>query len=256
MRRSGGGGIERDRLNRPGGRNEEIERTMMSFAFDSEMAALGMSADARDIPSLKGAEGAERLWFGTAFFKPRETSADAVAPADEWITGGSAAFGTTPTTLFGLISPDPQVSNLAFRAPLASLAVTTEGTLGMLKKRPRSIRVAFQDWTVKFSMVCSLENGAARSNQEAEFLAALAPASAASPLAGEAASPAGTATDPDAALAADRSTTPAELARLAAERPDLRGRIAVHPAAYPALLTWLAELGEPEVTAALARREA
>ena len=44
------------------------------------------------------------------------------------------------------------------------------------------------------------------------------------------------------------------LAQIAAERPDLRPAVAVHPAAYPGLLTWLAGLNDPAVTRALASR--
>lgn len=62
--------------------------------------------------------------------------------------------------------------------------------------------------------------------------------------------------DPTAAALDDPSTSPAELARLAAERPDLRARIAAHPAAYPELLGWLAAQGDPAVAAAVAARGA
>lgn len=51
--------------------------------------------------------------------------------------------------------------------------------------------------------------------------------------------------------------TPASvLAQIAAERPDLRPYLAVNPAAYPELLDWLAQLGDPAVDAALAYRAA
>jgi hypothetical protein len=62
--------------------------------------------------------------------------------------------------------------------------------------------------------------------------------------------------DPLAALAADPSTPAAQLARIATERPDLRARIADHPAAYPELLDWLAAQGDAQVTAVVARRRA
>lgn len=145
----------------------------MSYAFDTDMEKLGMSANARDIPTLSGAEGPERSWYGTAFFLVRDPSEKAHPTEDEWLTGGGAAFGTTATTLFGLISPGPGVSDLAFRAPLSGLKVTTEGTEGLLKKRPQSIIVEFEDWKVSISMVCSLTDGQARSNRESEFLAVI-----------------------------------------------------------------------------------
>lgn len=45
---------------------------------------------------------------------------------------------------------------------------------------------------------------------------------------------------------------PAQLQELAADYPAYRPAVARHPAAYPALLEWLAELHDPEVDAALA----
>ncbi len=55
--------------------------------------------------------------------------------------------------------------------------------------------------------------------------------------------------------AADPSTDLAVLARIAAEAPELRPALASNPATYPALLEWLAQLGEPEVDAALRARQ-
>jgi hypothetical protein len=49
--------------------------------------------------------------------------------------------------------------------------------------------------------------------------------------------------------------TPAEvLAAIAEHRPDLRSAVAANPAAYPGLLEWLGQLGDPAVDAALAAR--
>jgi len=55
--------------------------------------------------------------------------------------------------------------------------------------------------------------------------------------------------------AADPATDPSVLARIAAEAPELRASLATNPATYPALLTWLADLHEPAVDAALATRQ-
>ncbi|GAA3217770.1 thioredoxin domain-containing protein [Oerskovia jenensis] len=52
----------------------------------------------------------------------------------------------------------------------------------------------------------------------------------------------------------DPAAPPAVLAQVAAEHPDLRPRVAVHPGAYPDLLSWLAGWGDPAVDAALAAR--
>ncbi|MFF3066268.1 thioredoxin domain-containing protein [Oerskovia sp. NPDC057915] len=52
----------------------------------------------------------------------------------------------------------------------------------------------------------------------------------------------------------DPAAPPAVLAQVAAEHPDLRPHVAVHPGAYPDLLSWLAAWGDPAVDAALAAR--
>lgn len=62
--------------------------------------------------------------------------------------------------------------------------------------------------------------------------------------------------DEAARRAADPQTPHAELHELAANRPDLRPVIAENPHAYPALVQWLEDLHEPEITAALERRRA
>ena len=48
------------------------------------------------------------------------------------------------------------------------------------------------------------------------------------------------------------ATPAAELAEMAANRPDLRPGIASNPSTYPDLRTWLGQLGDPSVNAALA----
>lgn len=58
------------------------------------------------------------------------------------------------------------------------------------------------------------------------------------------------------AQAADPATPQQLLADVAAARPDLRPVVAANPSAYPALLQWLAALGEPAVDEALRRRAA
>ncbi|MFI5429437.1 hypothetical protein [Aeromicrobium sp. UC242_57] len=52
----------------------------------------------------------------------------------------------------------------------------------------------------------------------------------------------------------DPSTTPARLAELAQIDRSLWPAIAVHPAAYPSLLDWLGQQGDPTVNAVLALR--
>lgn len=59
-----------------------------------------------------------------------------------------------------------------------------------------------------------------------------------------------------AARAADPNTPQVQLQMLADDHPELRPQIAENPSAYPELLQWLAELGDPAVDAGLARRAA
>lgn len=59
-----------------------------------------------------------------------------------------------------------------------------------------------------------------------------------------------------AARAADPNTPQVQLHMLAGDHPELRPLIAENPNTYPELLQWLAELGDPAVDAALARRSA
>jgi hypothetical protein len=60
------------------------------------------------------------------------------------------------------------------------------------------------------------------------------------------------AADPRVAL--DPTTAPEVLARIAETRPELRVFVAMNPSTYPALVQWLAQLGDPAVDAALATR--
>lgn len=56
------------------------------------------------------------------------------------------------------------------------------------------------------------------------------------------------------AALADPMTPAADIAAIATDFPDLRVDVAAHPNTYPALLQWLADLGDPAVTAAIASR--
>lgn len=62
------------------------------------------------------------------------------------------------------------------------------------------------------------------------------------------------ANDDLATIAADPTTTLAELARLAQQHPELRVIIAENPAAYDQLIDWLDQQDDPLVRAAIARR--
>lgn len=58
----------------------------------------------------------------------------------------------------------------------------------------------------------------------------------------------------DVVRAMDPGTSVERLAELAARAPETRVHIARNPSTYPALLEWLANLGDPEVSAALRER--
>ena len=51
--------------------------------------------------------------------------------------------------------------------------------------------------------------------------------------------------DPDAEAAGRPTTSPAELARIAGQRPDLHPAIAAHPSCYPDLAAWITAQGGP-----------
>lgn len=57
-------------------------------------------------------------------------------------------------------------------------------------------------------------------------------------------------------LASDPATSLELLAELAYQHPELRATIASNPATYPGLLEWLAQIGDPRIDAALAKRSA
>ena len=65
---------------------------------------------------------------------------------------------------------------------------------------------------------------------------------------------AGSGGDADRLAASSPSTPAAELARIAAARPDLHPALAANPATYPDLVDWLRTSPDPAVQAALARR--
>ena len=65
---------------------------------------------------------------------------------------------------------------------------------------------------------------------------------------------AGSDADADRLAAASPTTPAAELARIAASRPDLHPALAVNPATYPDLVDWLRTSPDPAVQTALAQR--
>ncbi|MDO5727683.1 MAG: hypothetical protein Q4Q03_07145, partial [Bowdeniella nasicola] len=75
------------------------------------------------------------------------------------------------------------------------------------------------------------------------------------PIAGDDADRQAHAQQAEDATALDPDLSAGELHAIAANEPDKRPAVALHPAAYPDLLTWLATLNDPQVDAALAQRE-
>jgi len=61
-------------------------------------------------------------------------------------------------------------------------------------------------------------------------------------------------TVPVRAAASDPNTPLAELADLAYDHPELRPAIAENPSTYPGLLSWLQQLDDPAIAAAIERR--
>lgn len=58
----------------------------------------------------------------------------------------------------------------------------------------------------------------------------------------------------DSRTALDPNSAPEVLAEIAQRRPELRVFVAMNPSAYPGLVHWLAQLGDPAVDAAIASR--
>jgi len=58
------------------------------------------------------------------------------------------------------------------------------------------------------------------------------------------------------AAVADPTTSAADLAAIVQAYPSLRAPVALHPNAYPSLIDWLGNLGDPEVSTAVASRRA
>ena len=54
---------------------------------------------------------------------------------------------------------------------------------------------------------------------------------------------------------ADPAVSPSELADIAHQHPTLRAQVAAHPIAYPELLAWLGEIGDPAIDAVIAARD-
>ncbi|NED99898.1 DUF7937 domain-containing protein [Phytoactinopolyspora halotolerans] len=71
----------------------------------------------------------------------------------------------------------------------------------------------------------------------------------------EAPQPEGTASGFTAEMASDPNTPLQTLADIAQKEPALRPLVALNPSAYPGLLEWLAQLGDPAVDHALRRRQ-
>jgi hypothetical protein len=73
---------------------------------------------------------------------------------------------------------------------------------------------------------------------------------------GEADQPSAPQSEPgfDAAMARNPNTPLQVLADIAAQEPSLRKDVAANPSAYPELLTWLGQLGDPEVDEVLRQR--
>ena len=80
------------------------------------------------------------------------------------------------------------------------------------------------------------------------------PGSPAQPSPADPSAPGAAGADADRLAAASPVTPAAELARIAAARPDLHPALAANPATYPDLIDWLRTLPDPAVQAALAQR--
>jgi hypothetical protein len=139
-------------------------RPLSSTAVPLHNDALDMKCDAREIPdpltpvasylgkerrelTLKdvvSAKSNQTRWMAVGRLTGRAVTAgkDAVEDVSAGPTGMAMAIVETERRLLGIVSPDDRSESAIWLAwPLDTLAVTTEGAQGMLRKRPRIVAI-------------------------------------------------------------------------------------------------------------------
>ena len=142
------------------------------------VALFGMRCDAQQVPeSLDGTK--------TKLYRARATFSGKAAPWNEGTPGapgptsaeGRVVMGVTPVRILGILTPDLVADPcIWFTLPLRGLRVIDHGQQGLLKKRPVSIQIGNEDWSIRVSdvnVVIPASGGRQQTGQEGTLLAAL-----------------------------------------------------------------------------------
>lgn len=144
------------------------------------MALFNMRCDGQQIPeSLDGTK--------TRMYRTRATFSGQAAPWNDGSPGlaspasaeGRAALGVVSGRVFGILTPDLEADpSVWFTLPLRGLRVVPHGQQGLLKKRPVSIQLGCDQWSVRLSdvnVIIPASGGRQQTGQEATLLEALKP---------------------------------------------------------------------------------
>jgi hypothetical protein len=148
------------------------------------VTALGMACDTKEIPTPLDQSTPSSEWLiGMAgFFGPAQplTPTGELGNTIEGGTTGTAALVISGDRLFGIVSPNNlKAPAVWFAADLKDLTVTTEGTIGTFKKRPKQINLADGPWELGLGYVNAVHHsrpdgpGRATSGAEAALVEAL-----------------------------------------------------------------------------------
>ncbi|GAA3583941.1 hypothetical protein GCM10022198_04020 [Klugiella xanthotipulae] len=146
---------------------------------DSE-TLLGIFVSSDNFPTMYGTYGDERLWLmasGTFSSKrglPAFVGAEGNSPQT---VRGSIALGTTPQRIFGhVLSGQANGEGVAFYVDQGTMTVATEGTLGLINRRPRRITLETSEWLLTVEDIHELRGRDVHDKAEKEFLRHLIPA--------------------------------------------------------------------------------
>lgn len=140
---------------------------------------LGIECDGHDTPIALHGEKPDSWWIA----KRADFSGPASAAATGEVVEGSigvhsTALAITAKHLLGIIAPDDfTAAALWFALPLAEFQIKTEGSKGLLRKRPATITLSMDSSKLNLSGIIRLwrNSGSAQPWQEKAFVEALAP---------------------------------------------------------------------------------
>lgn len=159
--------------------------TVSAMAIDGRgsrtVAELGMQCNAKEWPDPVEDIKPEGYWIAAS--GEFNGNLPWQNPDREPLTslGGPTAFAITKSTCYAIMAPDAVADPAGwFSVPLKSLTVTSSGAQGLFKKRPTSIEISADGWTVRVTDVARLFRPSNRSRaasfqmgQEASLISAL-----------------------------------------------------------------------------------